>query len=84
MPNVIKRLDALRWTRYLSECVRDLEDAQVCALDATLIQQVKAQLVVEKASRASWYDQTMGSSDTPTHNYVQALHAELAAVESKP
>ena len=80
MSSYFQRLDALRWTPYLDECIAVLGEKDEHPTDPLLVQMVKVQLVVEKAGQAPWHeerDDPNGSVRPPPIFYLKALQAQL-------
>lgn len=80
MSSYFQRLDALRWTPYLDECIAVLGENDEHPTDSLLIHLVKLQLVVEKAGQAPWHeerDDPNGSVRVPPIFYLKALQAQL-------
>ncbi|KAJ5805371.1 Major facilitator superfamily domain general substrate transporter [Penicillium riverlandense] len=46
----LQKIDALRWTPHMDECLRVIDEAKECPNDEILVQQVRLQLVVEKVA----------------------------------
>ena len=80
MFSYFQRLDALRWTPYLDECIAVLGEADEHPTDLLLVHLVKLQLIVEKAGQAPWHeerDDPNGSVRVPPIFYLKALQAQL-------
>ena len=80
MSSYFQRLDALRWTPYLDECIVVLGEKDEHPTDPLLIHLVKLQLVVEKAGQAPWHEERhdpSGSVRAPPIFYLKALQAQL-------
>ena len=68
----------------MNESLGEIETQQQTPLDASLAQLVRAQLIVEKASVASWYDSTFDTTSSVIASggiYARALAADLMAVQ---
>ena len=81
-----QRLDALRWTPYLDECVAVLAGNEDLPTDTLLAHLIKLQLIVEDVGRAPWhegYDDATGSARAPPTFYLKALQAQLHAFKAK-
>ena len=82
----LQKIDALRWTPHLDECLEVLDERRECLTDEILVQQVRMQLIIEKVTRGNWSD---GVPETAEHNkipvsfYLQALHSQLEEVKTK-
>lgn len=75
-----QRLDALRWTPYLDECVAVLAEKKEYPTDILLIHLVKSQIIAEKAGQAPWHEEqseVSGSTKAPSTFYLKALQAQL-------
>ena len=68
------KLEPLRWTPYLDECLRVLSTSEEASSDRRLVHIVRLQAVVSKTSEAPWQDE---SSKTPVLYYINALNAQL-------
>ena len=80
LSSYFQRLDALRWTPYLEECITALGEKEDQPTDKLLIHLVKLQLIVEKAGHAPWHEQRddpHGSARVPPVFYAKALQARL-------
>lgn len=70
----------------MNESLRELELRNETPLDAVLTQMIRAQLVVEKAGVASWYDNVFDTSPSTTSMagiYARALQADLEAIQAQ-
>ena len=82
----LQKIDALRWTPHLEECVQVLQEQAECPEDEILVQQVRLQQLVEKVNQSMSHD---GALDAATHTkvppafYIQALHTQLQEIKSK-
>ena len=82
----LQKIDALRWTPHLDECLQVLDDKQECLNDEILVQQVRLQLIAEKVTLSTWYDGAMETAEhvkAPPSFYFQALHSQLQEVKNK-
>ena len=71
----------------MDECLRILDEWKECPADEILVQQVRLQLIVEKAALAlgTWNDGAMESAEhvkMPLSFYLQALHSQLREVKN--
>ena len=86
MCSYFQRLDALRWTPYLDECIAVLGEEDEHPTDLLLVHLVKLQLVVEKAVQAPWHeerDDPNGSVRVPPIFYLKALQAQLQDLKTR-
>lgn len=75
-----QRLDALRWTPYLDECLAVLAENKEHPTDLLLVHLVKLQLLAEKVSQAPWHEghgDAIGPTRAPPIFYLKALQAQL-------
>lgn len=69
----------------MDECLRILDEWKECLADEILVQQVRLQLIVEKAALGTWNDGAMESAEhvkMPLSFYLQALHSQLREVKN--
>ncbi|KAI4285158.1 MAG: hypothetical protein L6R35_004724 [Caloplaca aegaea] len=82
----LQKIDALRWTPHLDECLEVLNEKHESPIDDILVQQVRMQLIVEKVTRGPWNDgaiKTAEHSNVPLCFYLNALQSQLQEVKSK-
>lgn len=82
----LRKIDALRWTPHLDECLEVLNDKHESPVDDILVQQVRMQLIVEKITRGPWNDgviSTAEHSNVPLCFYLNALLSQLQEVKTK-
>jgi hypothetical protein len=72
----------MRWTRYLDECLRHLEEKQEYPTDDLLVCLVRVQLICNKGSALTWND-VLGNTEmgVPTDLYVKTLKTQLDNLE---
>ncbi|KAF6804129.1 C6 transcription factor [Colletotrichum sojae] len=78
------KMDPLRWTPHMEECLNILDTEPESSGDRTLIALVRMQLLNEEAGRLSWrpevvYDAT-DPGRTPPSMYVKLLHGQLSKI----
>lgn len=76
----LQKIDALRWTPHMDECLRILDERQECATDEILVQQVRLQLLVERVTLDTWTDKHMRA---PLSFYLQTLHSQFQEAKDK-
>jgi hypothetical protein len=82
----LQKIDALRWTPHMDECLQVLDDRKECPNDEILIQQVRLQLIVEKMALETCHDAAMESPEharEPQSLYLEAVHAQLLDIKTK-
>jgi hypothetical protein len=75
-----QRIDAIRWTPYLDECLRMLAENREYPTDMLLAHFVRLQLIIERVTQAPWHDgpvDAAGSVRAPSVFYLKALQAQL-------
>ena len=81
-----QRLDGLRWTPYLDECVAVLTESKEQPTDALLIHLVRLQLMVEKAGQVlgpEEHGDATGSARAPPNFYLNALQSQFQDFKAK-
>ncbi|KAK1820276.1 hypothetical protein LTR12_005283 [Friedmanniomyces endolithicus] len=81
----IKIIDSLRWTPHMEECLRDLDSRREHVLDQSLVQQVRLQLVAERATLTRAYENVMEPRTTLRPSpvlYAQALLSHLDEIRT--
>lgn len=70
----------------MGECMQELQNQPECPGDEILAQQVKMQLILEKAALSRWYDssvlETCDQDSALPSFYIHTLHAQLDAVRN--
>ena len=76
----LQKIDAVRWTPHMDECLQILDEKQECATDEILVQQVRLQLIVERVTLDTWTDKPMRA---PLSFYLQALHSQFQEAKGR-
>jgi hypothetical protein len=80
----IQKIDALRWTSHMDECLQVLDEAKECLTDGILVQQVRLQLIAEKMAQGTWHDgaleSTKHTSELPSLHF-QSLHSQFQNIK---
>lgn len=82
----LQRVESLRWTPYMRECLDVLEQSRETLTDEDLVYQIKLQILVEKATMASTYDALFDTPDrlrTPSHVHAEALATQLGSLKKE-
>jgi hypothetical protein len=79
------KIDSLRWTPHLSECLEVLSTQPEWTGDRTLAKLVRMQLVIERMVLAGWYHEFMDEANPrlPPSAYLHTSHAELASIRAQ-
>ena len=70
----------------MDECLQTLIELQECPTDEILVQQVRLQLIVEKAAHVPWHERDIENikpMTAPPAFYLKALQGQLQEVKSK-
>ncbi|KIN06912.1 hypothetical protein OIDMADRAFT_150163 [Oidiodendron maius Zn] len=80
--NYFQRIEFMRWTRYLDECLRLLEEKKEYPTDEVLVYLVRVQLICNKGSALTW-NHVLGDTElgAPTDLYVKTLKSQLDSLE---
>lgn len=57
--SLLHKIDALRWTPHMNECLQEVDERRECLTDEILAQQVRLQVIVEKVTLGTWNDGAM-------------------------
>lgn len=81
-----KIVDSLRWTAHMEDCLRELEIRKEHPNDELLVQLVRVQLVIERASLAVWFDTSIereAAMRAPPTLYAAAMLKQLEELETR-
>lgn len=76
----LQQSDSLRWTSYMDECLRLLEEQQESINDEILVQQVRLQLINDKLSLGGFYGASSTSRESMRPSpavYIRPMQAQL-------
>lgn len=82
----LQKMDPMRWTPYLTECLQILDERKEVPSDALLVQQVRIRLVNENVNQCLWPAGGMAHEDIPTTPwtfYLKAFQSQLQVVKDK-
>lgn len=84
MSLVLQRIDALRWTPHMDECLQILDQTKECPNDEILVQQVKLQLIVERLALST---PSKGAVEDTGHRepgsfYLENLQSQLQTLKT--
>ena len=84
----MKQLAFTRYTKYLDQCLKDLDDAREYKTDQLAIQLVRIQQLTEKIfhfhSSDSPVDEQLGSPEPSTVARLEAFRVELDSLRNAP
>ncbi|KFY75166.1 hypothetical protein V499_04865 [Pseudogymnoascus sp. VKM F-103] len=80
--NYFQRTELMRWTPYLGECLRILEENKDYPTDLLLVHLVRAQLICNKSATSTWDDMFGDTSNqVPPNFYAKSLKSQLDDLE---
>lgn len=82
----IQKMDGMRWSPYLTECLQFLDEQKEVPSDALLVQQVRIRLVIENVNQCLWTPGGMTHEDNSTTTwafYLKAFQSQLQLVKDK-
>ena len=81
--NFFQRIEVMRWSRYLDDCLKILEEQKAFPTDGMLVHLVQVQLICNKGTELSSHT-LFGDRDAgfPIDLYVKTLKAQLDRIES--
>ena len=84
MSLVVQRIDALRWTTLMDECLQIFDQTKKCPNDEILVQEVLLQLIVEKlalSTPSKGAVETTGQRESGSF-YLENPHSQLQALKT--
>ena len=69
----LQKIDALRWTTHMDECLQVLDEGKECLNDEMLVQQVRLRLVAERRNLSGSSD---GAAEFIDHKEATSSHSE--------
>ncbi|KGO65244.1 hypothetical protein PITC_072390 [Penicillium italicum] len=70
----LQKIDALRWTRHLEECIEILDNQKECLNDEILVQQVRLQLIGAQAIQSKQHEASSAFVETTnTEHFLSEL-----------
>ncbi|KAI0843906.1 hypothetical protein F5Y00DRAFT_249993 [Daldinia vernicosa] len=73
----LQKIDALRWTPHMDDCLQKLSEENECPNDEVLVKQVQLQFIIEKTNQQASHD----GAREPTCTYLESLHSQLQDVK---
>lgn len=83
---VLKKLNTLRWTPHMDDCLLVLEERPESASDSILVGLVKLQLIVDRIVQAPWQTAELsgaGMSRGPPALYMDSLVMQLKRIRTE-
>ncbi|KAF7542206.1 hypothetical protein G7Z17_g11789 [Cylindrodendrum hubeiense] len=80
MTSFIGKMDTLRWTPHMDDCLKALERDQEHISDGVFVTLIKYQLVAEEAQKLLVRDVMGESSQTPTYVFKKGMLANLQEI----
>ncbi|KAK6956737.1 hypothetical protein Daesc_002017 [Daldinia eschscholtzii] len=75
--SALQKIDALRWTSHMDDCLQKLDEEKECLNDVILIKSVQLQLIVENTNQKAASDGVTGSLST----YLESAHSQLQDIK---
>ena len=85
LSSALKRIDSMRWTAHLQECLHEIEARREAPLDDALVQCVRIQLIADKAINSALLDVNMELDPyfrPPPNLFAQEMLAQLGRLRS--
>lgn len=85
LSSALKRIDPMRWTAHLQECLHEIEARREAPLDEVLVQCVKIQLIADKSINSASLDVNMELEPCfrpPPNLFAQEMLAQLGRLRS--
>jgi len=82
----LQKIDALRWTPYMDECLQILNERKECSNDDILVQQVRLQLILETIAPGTLPDGEVESTEHIRETSFPPLeihHSQLHAIKTQ-
>ncbi|PYH99003.1 hypothetical protein BO71DRAFT_343864 [Aspergillus ellipticus CBS 707.79] len=82
----MQKIDPLRWTSYMDECLQVLSETPECLNDEVLFNQVRFQLMNEKINLSDWHGGLTATHEplkAPMSMYIHAVESQLHAAQAK-
>ncbi|KAI9740059.1 MAG: hypothetical protein M1818_004810 [Claussenomyces sp. TS43310] len=80
----LQKIDALRWTPHMDECLLMLDERKESATDEILVHQVRLQRIVESMALSTSHGGAMESTGhrQPTSLHLENLHSQLQGIKT--
>ncbi|KAL5333796.1 hypothetical protein BJX70DRAFT_45511 [Aspergillus crustosus] len=83
---LVQRSVSLRWTPFMDECLKSLEEQEDCPYDAILVHQVRLQLITDSLDSTLYQGgltATPNPIQAPPAFYLHSMHTQLRGIESR-
>ncbi|KAI1801524.1 hypothetical protein F4811DRAFT_459927 [Daldinia bambusicola] len=77
LSSFFQKIDALRWTSHMDDCLQRLSEEKECPNDEILVKLVQLQLIIESSNQKASRDEAI----EPIFN-LQSMHSQLQAVKN--
>jgi hypothetical protein len=80
----LQKIDGLRWTPHMDECLSTLDERKECVNDGILVQQVRLQLIIEKMALAGSHDGVVEFIEQrePPSLHLESLHSQFQGLKT--
>ncbi|KAL4744771.1 hypothetical protein BDW72DRAFT_74764 [Aspergillus terricola var. indicus] len=79
----VQKTDSLRWTPFMADCLRRVEEQRECINDEILVQQVRLQQITDNISMAAGLTPTSDSVQVPPAFYLRSMHNQLQSIQPR-
>ncbi|KAL4974564.1 hypothetical protein BDW66DRAFT_167646 [Aspergillus desertorum] len=79
----VQKTDSLRWTPFMADCLRQVEEQQECINDEILVQQVRLQQITDKLNMATGFTPTSDSIQVPPAFYLRSMQIQLQSIQPR-
>ncbi|RDW84203.1 Zn(II)2Cys6 transcription factor domain-containing protein [Aspergillus mulundensis] len=79
----VQKTDSLRWTPFMAECLRQVEERQECINDEILVQQVRLQQITDKLNMSTGFNPTSDSVQVPPAFYLRSMQTQLQNIQPR-
>ncbi|KAL4904012.1 hypothetical protein BDW74DRAFT_179102 [Aspergillus multicolor] len=79
----VQKTDSLRWTPFMAECLRQVEEQQECINDEILVQQVRLQQITDKLNMSTGYNPVSDSVQVPPAFYLRSMQTQLQNIQPR-
>ncbi|KAL3436115.1 hypothetical protein BDV09DRAFT_58709 [Aspergillus tetrazonus] len=79
----VQKTESLRWTPFMADCLRQVEEERECINDEILVQQVRLQQITDNINIITGLASTSDSTQVPPAFYLRSMHNELQSIQPR-
>ncbi|KAL5044272.1 hypothetical protein BDW71DRAFT_101673 [Aspergillus fruticulosus] len=79
----VQKTDSLRWTPFMADCLRQVEEQQESINDEILVQQVRLQQITDKLNMTTGFTPTSDSVQVPPAFYLRSMQSQLQSIQPR-